>query len=428
MKHTERWRAWQWVLSWFTLGAVIVVGAALRFVHFGDVPSRSPDERVYTYFAGSIVEHGLSATPTLFAEYESESENWNYPPPTRIGHVILVAAAMNVSGIRDERAGTAVSLLFSCLSLLLVAWIGVRFFNPWVSVIAVVFLASSVGELGMARRAWQDSAFGFFGLLLVYLTCEITRNPRRYYLYPAFLAVGAYCLLTKQTGVIAYGLCALWLLGYLIFGVKWVKQAALLAAGNLISIAASIAVWSLLAGRLTVALSALNHSVHPGIRGLSYLQKCCTGPWYQFFYLLWIVGPLTAALALVGTGITLFRARLDPVVATKGEIADPHAAGVAAVMTVGFFSYACFFPGMQCLRYVSPANGTYCLLAGFGLWYLLSVGAKAMSRVDYRALIMLVAVAVMIEAARDYHTFVSVVVRSGMDDLSVSDIRQVMGR
>ncbi|MFZ0739687.1 MAG: hypothetical protein WA002_16180 [Candidatus Acidiferrales bacterium] len=51
-----------------------------------------------------------------------------------------------------------------------------------------------------------------------------------------------------------------------------------------------------------------------------------------------------------------------------------------------------------------------------------------MSRVDRRALIKLAAVAVVIEAARDYHTFVSVMVRSGIGDLFVSDIRQVMGR
>lgn len=69
--------------------------------------------------------------------------------------------------------------------------------------------------------------------------------------------------------------------------------------------------------------------------------------------------------------------RLDSEVATEEKIADPHAAGVAAVMTVGFFTYACFCPGMKCLRYVSPANGTYCLLSGFGLWYFLFVGSRA---------------------------------------------------
>ena len=153
----------------------------------------------------------------IYAEYERNPDAWSYPSPTRIGHLVFVAAWMKISGGRNEKAGSEVSLAFSCMSLLLVACMGVRFFNPAVALAAVAFLATSVAELGMARRVWQDSAFGFFGLLAVYLTCEITRNPRRAWLYPAFLAAGALSLLTKQTGVLSYGICALWLLGYLIF-------------------------------------------------------------------------------------------------------------------------------------------------------------------------------------------------------------------
>ena len=176
------------------------------------------------------------------------------------------------------------------MSLLLVAWTGVRFFNLAIALAAVAFFATSVAELGMARRAWQDSAFGFFGLLAVYLTCEITRNPRRAWLYPAFLGVGALSLLTKQTGVLSYGICALWLLGCLIFRVRWRRGAILLGLGGIASIGATVLIWGLLAGKTSIALSALNHSLHPGVPGRSYLEYCCTGPWYQFFYLLWIWG------------------------------------------------------------------------------------------------------------------------------------------
>ena len=100
---------------------------------------------------------------SIYAEYERNADAWSYPSPTRIGHLVFVAAWMKISNVRDERAGADVSLAFSCMSLLLVAWIGVRFFNPAIALAAVAFLASSVAELGMARRAWQDSAFGFLG-------------------------------------------------------------------------------------------------------------------------------------------------------------------------------------------------------------------------------------------------------------------------
>ena len=415
-------------IVWMILAAVIAAGCALRFVHFNDVATRTPDERVYSKFAEHLATFGPRVLPGMYAQYESNPIDWNYPPPTRIGHLVFVAAAMKISGVKDERTAAAVSLAFSCMSLLLLAWIGVRFFNPWVAIAAVAFLATSVGELGMARRAWQDSAFGFFGLLLVYLACEITRNPRRLWLYPTFLACGVLNLLTKQTGVISYGACALWLLAFLIFRVKSWRGAVLLALGGIASIGVTVGLWGISAGNTRVALSAFNHSLHPTDIGLGYLATCCSGPWYQFFDLLWIVGPLSAVLALFGAAVSLFPARWLQRIGRKTLIAEPACAPVAACMTVAFFAFSSVYPGMQCLRYISPADGSFALLAGFGLWYLLEWARGAMSRTDHRLLVVLAVLGVVLSGVRDYRTFTSVVVGSEMEDLSVSDIRFVLNR
>jgi hypothetical protein len=53
---------------------------------------------------------------------------------------------------------------------------------------------------------------------------------------------------------------------------------------------------------------------------------------------------------------------------------------------------------MQDLRLIRPAEGTYCLFTGFGVWSLNS------------------------------SNFTEVVVQSGMEDLAVKGIRDVMGR
>jgi hypothetical protein len=410
------------------LAAALGVGCALRIAHLGGVEHYSPDENFYTYFAAQIADHGPGAMRPEFAKYNGDSVLWNYPSPTRIGHLPFVVAAMEIGGVRDQSAGVAASFIFSCMSLFLLAWIGVRFFNPWVAIAAVAFLGSSVGELGMSRRAWQDSPFGFFGLLGVYLTCAIISNPRRIWPYPAFLAAGVMSLLTKQTGVISYGVCAIWLLGYLIFGLQWWREAILLALGGIASIAVTLGVWSMLAGSMSVALLAATHSIHPTSLGLDYLEYCCTGPWYHFFYLLWIVGPLPAVLALFGAAVSLFPRRLLPRVGGTGALAEPSCAPIAAWMTIGFFGYAALYPGMQCLRYISPADGTFALLAALGLWYLLALARRAMSRTDHRLLVVLAVLGVVIAGARDYRIFTSVVVGSGMPDLSVTDILKVMNR
>jgi 4-amino-4-deoxy-L-arabinose transferase-like glycosyltransferase len=408
-----------------TLAAVIVIGVVLRVINLAGVASRSPDEAQYIYYASRIADQGLGVTPKLFADYESNSSNWVYPCPSRFGHVLLFAGAMKISGVRDASAGAAVSCLFSSLSLVLVTWIGLRFFNRWIALAGVTFLAFSVGELGMAQRAWQDATFSFLGLLLICLTCEITRSPRRFLLFPAFFAVGAYSLLTKESGVLSYGLSAAWLLGVLLCKERYWRGAVLLVLGGVASVAGCVLVWSLLAGGVPTALSAVNHSFRSG--GGAWAAQNCSGPWYQFYYMLWIVGPATAALALAGAVVAAHPRQLFRRVERAGQIVDPRAAGVATFFTLGFFAFSAFVPNFQYLRIIGPADGPYCLLAGLGLWYLLSLARGTLPESDYRALVVLVAVGIAIAAARDYHTFRSLV-DSGMEDFAVRFIRDVMQR
>jgi len=407
---------------------LIAIGVVLRVVNLDGVDSRSPDERAYTRYARGIVDQGPGAIPALVAQFERDPGNWAYPPPTRIGYVWLVAAAMKVGGVRDESAGAAVSCLFSCLSLALVAWFGWRFFNPWIALFATAFLAFSVGELGMAQRAWLDAPLGFLGLLLAYLTCEITRSPRRVLLYAAWLAVGAYSLLTKESAVLSCGLCALWLLGMLVVRERSWKTVALLILGGLASLAATLLVWGLLAHGIAPSLSALKHVLSGRSAAGSYPERYCSGPWFQFFYLLWIVGPATAAFALLGTVAAALPHPPSGCREAVGQIADPRAAQVAALVALGFCAFAAFVPNFQYLRIVSPADGCCCLLAGLGLWSLLSLVRRVLPLADYRALLVLVVAGTVVAAARDYRTFRSIVVNTGMQDLAVRMIRGAMQR
>lgn len=407
------------------LAMAIAVGFGLRIGNLASVASRSPDERQYIDYASQIADQGLGVAPRLFAEYESNSARWIYPCPSRFGHVLLFAGAMKISGVRDASAGVAVSCLFSSLSLVLVMWIGLRFFNRWIALAAVTFLAFSVGELGMAQRAWQDATFSFLGLLLTCLTCEITRSPRRLPLYPAFFAVGAYSLLTKESGVLSYGLCAVWLFGVLLWKERYWRGAFLLVLGGVASVAGCVLVWSVLAGGTATALSAVDHSFRSG--GGAWAAKYCSGPWYQFYYMLWIVAPATAALALAGAVVAARPRQLLHRVERFGQIVDPRAAGVAAFFTLGFFAFSTFVPNFQYLRIIGPADGAYCLLAGLGLWYLLSLARGILPESDYKALLVLAVVGIAIAAARDYNTF-RTLAGSHMEDFAVRSIRDAMQR
>jgi hypothetical protein len=397
---------------WLALAAVIGTGVALRSVHMTDVTSRSPDERFYTLYASQTADSGLLAYRKLFSDYDNSAVAWPFPAPTRFGFAFLSAGVMKVTGIRDARAGAAISWVFSCLSLLLVAWMGLRFFNPWVALAGTAFMASCFGELGTARRAWQDSTFGFCGLLLIWITCEITRTPRRAGLYWAFFAAGTYSILIKESSLLSYGLCLVWVLGLAAIRERSPRLSALVVTGGIASAVISLVVWSALAGSPHLALSVLGHEL--AFAAGPYAHVNYSGPWYQFFYLLWLVGPSTAAMAAVGAFVAL-----------SGH--GWSAARLLLLIASAFILFASFGPDFQYLRIMSPANGAYCLLAGLGLCRLVSMARTWVGKPVWLAP-AIAATYVLASGVGDYTTFTSVVVRSGMEDLAVKGIRNAMGR
>jgi 4-amino-4-deoxy-L-arabinose transferase-like glycosyltransferase len=424
---TERHNNSAPLIAWLALAAAIVCGIALRLAHFDDVFSRTPDERVYTFRAMQIAENGTRVMPPWFAAYAGNSLLWETPPVTRVGHVFVFAAAMRLFGLHDFSAGTEVSLFCSCLTLFLLAWMGVRFFNVWIAAAAVAFLAFSVGELGISRRAWVDSYFALISLLLLYLACEIVRNPRRKFLYPIFLVLGAGAILSKETSILSYGLCGLWVFGWLLWKERSVKMAILLALGGLASAAAALAVWTKLAGSLAIPLQALFHTKVDSQWG----RQNTGGPWHIMAYLLWLVGPLTVLLAVIGILFTSipagWQAKLRVARLGLGESSLP-AARVAALTVVALFCFSSFVGNLKYLRTFSPCDGAYSLMAAVGLWCLLCLARSFFNDVDFRAVVLLALLAIVAEGVRDYRTYTQIVVRTGMEDMTGLWIRKAMRR
>ncbi len=409
-----------WV--WCGIAALIALGILLRSQHMTDVPWRSPDERVYTDYAATLADDGLVGYREAFRAYNADPGRWLYPPPTRFGYVILPAMVMQATGVRNPRAGAAISWLSSILSLVVLGWLGIRFLSPWASIAAVGFLACSFTELGLGRRAWQDSFLGLLSLLMVYVVCEITHSPRRKWLYVALAALGAYSLASKESAYVQYGVLLSWLayVGYRERSWRVLGGAALAGAG---SVAVVLAVWNVTGGSLGSGIEATSH-VLAATRGSVYDAQNASGPWYQFVYLLWLVGPLTLMMALVGMGAALIP-RVGDALHRRGTHCL-EATQVAALTTAALLGIISFGPNLQNLRYFSGADATYCLLAGVGFAY-----AVAWVRTVFRrelAIALLAVTCLGAEAIHNYHAFTQVVVGTGMGDLAVSGVRTVMRR
>ena len=67
------------------------------------------------------------------------------------------------------------------------------------------------------------------------------------------------------------------------------------------------------------------------------------------------------------------------------------------------------------------------VLAGFGVWSLVGI-ARSFSPSAGQIIVLFLAFALLIEGVADYRNFTEVIVNSGMEDLAVKGIRDVMGR
>ena len=137
------------------MAILLCVAADLRLANLGNVNSRTPDERVYTYQAKTWLESGKAGIRSMVDEYKADPETRLYPPPTRVGMIRLLAATMRWTRRGDESVGARISCAASIGSLVVLALIGLRFLPPWAAMAGMLFYAVLPAELAIARRTWS---------------------------------------------------------------------------------------------------------------------------------------------------------------------------------------------------------------------------------------------------------------------------------
>jgi hypothetical protein len=396
--------------------AAVVLALLLRALHVTGTPSRSPDERLYTFWAQELAHGGLGAYAGIFDRYLSDPGQWIYPSPTRVFHVVLFAAVMKLTGSTSAQAGAAVSFVLAIGSVGLVAWIGGRFFNRFVGVLAALFLATYVVELEFARRAWGESAGTFASLLSLAAACRLAGAPHRLSSRVQFILAGVLCVLTKETSMLAHGLCAAWLV-FDRLASRDVRSAVSLALGGIGSVLGAFGVLWLLAGDAGDVLAGWGHVFGNGLGSNEWGAQNASGPWYQFVALLWVIAPFTASMAAVGAlGAALLPASAP---AFRGLVPGARSRARLLLLATAVFIGACAFgPNLQYLRIMAPANPAYCLLAALGVRGLLLASDHWGRGRAYPALLLMLPAALGLAWMRDYGLYRDVVVSSGMQDMT----------
>ncbi len=399
--------------------ALICLGTGARLANVGNVKSRSPDELVYTLQAKHLFKGRQAALKSLIAEYQRDAVVRGFPAPTRLGYLVPLATAMGLSGETDEQVGRYLSCAASVGSLFLVGLIGLRFFPLVATLFALLLYAVSPMELAIARRAWTDALLEFLGLALVYLAAEITRSSKRWTWYLLFVVIGSMGIAVKETGVISYGLCAIWIL-WVLCGERreWANGLILIFVGAL-GLGIAIGWLALSVGGINVLVKVVM-SIFTSNAVNAYAVEYQSGPGYLLLWSLAVMSPIAALFSLTGSGVLLLSHRRVKLLHFPEPDADWSVIRWIALLCFAYLAWPMLLPRCLNLRYISFVFGIYYLIAGVGFWYLWSLSRHRLNGIAWRVIAGFAIVVLSFAAITDYLRFQRLFVRADLQDLAVN--------
>ena len=404
------------------LSLVFAIGVILRVYNLNNVIERSPDEYTYTYLAQKIAQHGVSEGIKLVTrEQLSNKELWIYfpPPPTRTGYLWLLSNVMKALNSADVKVGSYISFAASVISLLLLMALGLRFFNPWITLYALLFMIVSPMELAIARRTWQDAMVGCIGLSLIYFSCEISRNIKRAIWYFLLIVVGSYYVSVKESGIFIYGLCVMWLLWVLFIKERSTLKGLFLIIFSALGVGITITILTHISGGIRPIIDSVRCWV-TAMPTNQYAIEYQSGPWYYFLEGFWIVSPVSAILCLIGIAGNLLPDKRLGKATFLSDAASSRAIRGIILFVIVFMTAAITTPLFQNMRYVSILYAPFYLISGLGLWYIISL-AKVTQ--NFRKAVILIVCVLILMAIRDYKTFEKIFIRTGIKDVSIKMLR-----
>ncbi len=392
---------------------LLAAGIILRFSNL-DIKARSPDEVVYTAQAMIVAQDGIYGARRMVDEYNANKQLWIYPPPIRMGYTYLLAAFMKVTSIFDVRAGTYLSTFCSIGALFMLALLGLKFFDWWVTIAALFLMIVSPMDLAIARRSWQDGVLAFAGLLLIYCCSKLTIAPQRKIWYLPFWFIGSWCVMIKESGIIIYGLCFIWLFSVAAFKEKSFIKSALLVLFTILGVSASVFVLGYVVGGIPRLLEVFRH-IKDGMPTNAYAIDYQTGPWYRILQGLWIITPGGCILSIIGmAGVFIGDCQLKNNIIAKCFM----------LIILSFLFITIAVPYMQNLRYLSVTFVPFYLIAGVGLEYLVSLARNFFKDRNFSVVMVVTVLALMIVAYSDYQKFQKIFIKRGIKDISIRLLRE----
>lgn len=288
-------------------GAALVV---LAFVLVRSLSSAVKDERsddgYYLHYMTLVRQQGLSVFPALFEQWNATKEFWIFPPPSRIGFIVVSALWSNVFGTTFD----ALQYL-SLASHLVLCVVNYAFARKHLGEPKAVLLALSLAFspllMGISRLALTDSFNALCMTTTVWLFVELSKDPGRFVRGIPFMAALAFMVLTKELSVLLT-VPFLAFVAYERFVRKEPRSVVRFALWFAIPGVLVLASFLLAAGTPARLLETMRIVLGSPATN-AYAIKYGEGPWFRPVIDFLLFSPVPTMLAIAGLGLVLVRWR-----------------------------------------------------------------------------------------------------------------------
>lgn len=291
---------------WLWLVVALIGGQSVYLASHFPTPEQyrpAADEGTFFRAATTLLDRGPSGFRALAQEFLTHPELQVAPPPVRVGHLVLSAAALSID--RSFRSLSFLSLTAHALVVLVTYLFVRRWCGDAVAVCASVLVATAPLGSGLATRALSDCDYCLFAVLAAFLCIEWSIDGRwstgAWFLAAltgsAIVKEMTFALLPAFAAVIAAG--SLRRHGR----VEWLPLAALAVVPAVVGL-----VYIVVFGGVGTAFALVSTTARMNTFATNeYLRLYHDGPWFTFFVDGLLLAPFAMLAFLVLCGWYLAR-------------------------------------------------------------------------------------------------------------------------
>ena len=266
---------------------------------------KDADEGYYFKFADIIAEKGISAFPPLIKSYAIDTQAHLYPPPSRVGHILLTALWFKIFGASFINLA---KFSFFCYTLFILAcfYFSKKIFSKNISYPFTLLVSSSPLIMAMGKRALMDSNVNLFWALSIWSFIDflISKKKKK---FSIFLLIYSFSIMVKESSLalmvffIAFflihkyyfknSISDLYLLGIIFIPLVLVGTFYISLLGGIANFI------SLIKGLLDTHFGSVKLS--------KYAVLFCSGAWYRYIIDYLLLSPITTLLFIGYTGYIL---------------------------------------------------------------------------------------------------------------------------